>query len=55
MKYPKLLGLSAGVGVALMAFVGVTSASASILCKTNTGAPTGTTCAEGWIYQLPQA
>jgi len=45
MKYVKMLGLAAIAAAALMAFVGASSASATVLCKTEgTGPPTGTTC-----------
>jgi hypothetical protein len=45
MKYVKMLGLAAVAAAALMAFVGASSASATVLCKVEgTGTPTGTTC-----------
>jgi len=48
MKYVKMLGLAAVAAVALMAFVGASSASATVLCTTpGTGTPTGTTCPAG--------
>lgn len=51
MKYVKSLGLAAIAAAALMAFVGATTASATVLCKTApTGSTTGTTCPEGWAY-----
>jgi len=51
MKYVKMLGLAAVVVAALMALVGASSASATVLCKTpGTGSPTGTTCPSGWAY-----
>jgi hypothetical protein len=51
MKSVKMLGLAAVAAAALMAFVGVSSASATVLCKTpGTGSPTGTTCPAGWAY-----
>jgi len=51
MKYVKMLGLAAVAAAALMAFVGSSTASATVLCKTQgTGSPTGTTCPEGWAY-----
>jgi hypothetical protein len=58
MKYVKMLGLAAVAAMALMAFVGASSASATVLCKT-TGSPqpgetTGTTCAAGWAYSSGQ-
>jgi len=46
MKYVKLLGLAAVAAAALMAFVGAGTASATVLCKTNT-IPCGAT---GWTY-----
>lgn len=46
MKYVKMLGLAAAAAMALMAFLGASSASATFFCKT---AET-TACAEGWIY-----
>jgi len=49
MKYVKMLGLAAVAAAALMAFVGASSASATVLCETpGTGSPTGTTCPEAW-------
>ena len=49
MKYVKMLGLAAVAAAALTAFVGASSASATVLCTTpGTGTPTGTTCPEGW-------
>jgi len=51
MKYVKMLGLVVAAAAALMAFVGASTASATVLCKTQgTGSPTGTTCPEGWAY-----
>lgn len=47
MKYLKMLGLAAVAAMALMAFVGAGSASATVLCKT---APVGGVCPEGWDY-----
>jgi hypothetical protein len=48
MKYVKMLGLAAIAAAALMAFVGASSASATVLCKVaGTGSPTGTTCPAG--------
>jgi hypothetical protein len=45
MKYVKMLGLATVAAAALMAFVGASSASATVLCTTNPVAvPTGTTC-----------
>lgn len=43
MKYLKMLGLAAVAVAALMAFVGATSASATVLCHT-----TSTPCVEKW-------
>jgi hypothetical protein len=52
MKYVKMLGLAAVAAAALMAFVGASTASATVLCKTpGTGEPTGTTCPAGWAYE----
>jgi hypothetical protein len=49
MKYTKMLGLAVIAVAALMAFVGASSASATVLCKTP---PTGegTTCPAGQAY-----
>jgi hypothetical protein len=48
MKYLKILGLAAVAAAALMAFVGASSASATVLCTVaGTGSPTGTTCPAG--------
>jgi hypothetical protein len=47
MKHVKLLGLSAVAAMALMALLGVGTASATVLCKTATG---GLECGEGWKY-----
>ena len=45
MKYVKILGLAAVATAALMAFVGASPASATVLCKEpGTGSTTGTTC-----------
>jgi hypothetical protein len=46
MKYVKMLGLAAVAAAALMAFVGASTASATVLCKT-TG---GTTCPANQAY-----
>jgi hypothetical protein len=55
MKYVKMLGLAAVAAAALMAVVGASTASATILCKTpGTGVFTGTTCASGWAYGAGQ-
>jgi hypothetical protein len=48
MKYVKMLGLAAVAAMALMAFLGASSASATVLCKTNTDP-----CGAGWIYSGP--
>ena len=48
MKYVKMLGLAAVVAAALMAFVGASSASATVLCKTT---PTAGTCPPGQAYE----
>jgi hypothetical protein len=51
MKYVKMLGLAAVAAAALMAFVGASTASATVLCKTNVvGTPTGTTCPANQAY-----
>jgi hypothetical protein len=51
MKYVKMLGLAAIAAAALMAFVGASSASATVLCNVEgTGSPTGTTCPAGHAY-----
>jgi len=51
MKYVKMLGLAAVAAAALMAFVGASTASATVLCKTTgTGSPTGTTCPANQAY-----
>jgi hypothetical protein len=45
MKYLKMLGLAAVAAAALMAFVGSSTASATVLCEVpGTGTTTGTTC-----------
>jgi len=55
MRYVKMLGLAAIAAAALMAFVGASTASATVLCKTpGTGETTGTTCAPGWAYEAGQ-
>lgn len=46
MTYGKIIGLAAIAATALMAFVGVSSASATTFCKTNESA----SCASGWNY-----
>lgn len=52
MKCVKILGLTAVAAAALMAFVGASGASATVLCKTvPAGTPTGTTCPSGWALQ----
>jgi hypothetical protein len=45
MKYVKMLGLAAVAAMALMAFLGASSASATVLCKTATNP-----CGAGWVY-----
>jgi hypothetical protein len=51
MKYVKMLSLAAVAAAALMAFVGASTASATVLCKTpGTGTPTGTTCPANQAY-----
>lgn len=54
MKYVKALLLAAVATTALLAFFGASTASATVLCKTEpTGGGTGTkgtTCPEGWSY-----
>jgi hypothetical protein len=51
MKYVKSLSLAVGLSAALIACVGASGASATVLCKTpGTGTPTGTTCPAGWAY-----
>jgi hypothetical protein len=51
MKNLKALSVAVMATVALMAFVGAGTASATVLCKTpGTGTPTGTTCPAGWAY-----
>jgi hypothetical protein len=47
MKHLKLAGLSAVAAMALMALLGVGTASATVLCKTATG---GEPCGESWKY-----
>jgi hypothetical protein len=47
MKHVKLLGLIAVAAMALMALLGVGTASATVLCKTATG---GLECGEAWKY-----
>jgi hypothetical protein len=44
MKYLKMLGLAAVAAMALMAFVGAGSASATVICKTEV-----TPCPSGWM------
>jgi hypothetical protein len=46
MKYLKMLGLAAVAAMALTAFLGASSASATVLCTTTP--PTGTPCGTGW-------
>ncbi len=47
MKYVKMLGLAAIAAAALMAFVGASSASATVLCKTKVNA--AGFCPKGWV------
>jgi len=49
MKYVKMLGLAAVAAAALMAFVGASTASATVLCKT-AGTSEGTTCPANQAY-----
>jgi hypothetical protein len=52
MRYIKTLGPAAVVAVALMAFVGAGTASATVLCKKpGEGTTTGTTCPTGQAYE----
>jgi hypothetical protein len=48
MKYVKMLGLAAVAAMGLMAFLGASSASATVLCKTTTNP-----CGASWIYSGP--
>jgi hypothetical protein len=51
MRYVKMWGFAALAAAALMAFVGASSASATVLCQTpGTGSTTGTECPAGWAY-----
>jgi hypothetical protein len=51
MKHAKTMGLVAMTVAALMAFLGASSASGTVLCKVQgTGSPTGTTCPSGQAY-----
>ncbi len=55
MNYFKTLTLGAVAVAALMAFVGASSASATVLCsEAGTGSPTGTTCPSGKAYGAGQ-
>jgi hypothetical protein len=47
MRYIKMLGLAALAATALMAFIGASGASATVLCKTT---PVGKSCPTGWHY-----
>lgn len=47
MKHLKVLGLAAIAAVALMAFLGACTASATVICKTQ---PTNGECPAGWTY-----
>jgi hypothetical protein len=49
MKYVKMLGLAAVAAAALMAFVGASTASATVLCKTKVNAKGN--CPKGWGYE----
>jgi hypothetical protein len=56
MKYVKMLCLAAVAAAALMAFVGASTASATVLCsEPGTGSPTGTTCSASQAYKTGQA
>jgi hypothetical protein len=51
MKYVKILGLVVVAAAALMVFIGASTASATVLCKTpGTGTPVGTTCPGNQAY-----
>ncbi len=52
MKYVKLLGLAAVAAAALMVLLGAGSASAAVLCSTNTSPCTGTTYPAGTKVKL---
>jgi RHS repeat-associated protein len=55
MKFLKILGLTVMAAVALMAFAGAGTASATVLCKeAGTGSPTGTSCPSGQGYGAGQ-
>lgn len=47
MKHLKMLGLAALAVAAVMAFIGASSASATVLCKTT---PVSNSCPSGWDY-----
>jgi hypothetical protein len=49
MKYLKMLGLTVAAAAVVMAFAGAGTASATVLCKTNT-----TPCAAGQMYEVGQ-
>jgi len=52
MKHVRIVGLAVVAAAALMALVGASTASATVLCKTiPAGSPTGTTCPAGWALQ----
>jgi hypothetical protein len=52
MKYIKILGLAAVAAMALMAFVGASSASATVLCKVSTSpCPTGSMYEPGTVIE----
>jgi len=56
MKYVKMLSLATVAAAALMAVVGASTASASVLCKTkpvaNGAGTANATCPEGWAYPV---
>lgn len=59
MSYVKRLGLAIAAAAALMAFVGNSTASATVFCKTapiaGSGETTGTICPGGWAYPAGQS
>lgn len=51
MTYVKTLGLAVAMATALIAFAGLGTAAATVLCKVEgTGSPTGTRCPSGQAY-----
>jgi hypothetical protein len=50
MKCLKVLGFAAVAAVALTAFIGASSASATVLCKTTPAEPNTNSCPSGWDY-----